>query len=132
MKKILSVILLVTIIFLLCGCNDGKERVFKQEVTIVKMPSPPKCKTSDDIAVVDEVINVLGLIDKSPINDDVVNGGWSIMIKLNVDGQELNYTIGNVFADADGKQYKVNNYAEIEEKLTKIYDELDVPEANYT
>ena len=132
MKKILSVILLVTIIFLLCGCNDGKERVFKQEVTIVKMPSPPKCKTSDDIAVVDEVINVLGLIDKSPINDDVVNGGWSIMIKLNVDGQELNYTIGNVFADADGKQYKVNNYAEIEEKLTKIYDELDVPEVNYT
>ena len=129
MKKILSVILLVTIIFLLCGCNDGKERVFKQEVTIVKMPSPPKCKTSDDIAVVDEVINVLGLIDKSPINDDV---GWSIMIKLNVDGQELNYTIGNVFADADGKQYKVNNYAEIEEKLTKIYDELDVPEVNYT
>lgn len=132
MKKILSVILLVTIIFLLCGCNDGKERVFKQEVTIVKMPSPPKCKTSNDIAVVDEVINVLGLIDKSPINDDVVNGGWSIMIKLNVDGQELNYTIGNVFTDANGKQYKVNNYAEIEEKLTKIYDELDVPEVNYT
>ena len=132
MKKTLSIILLLTIVLSFCGCTDGKKTVFKQEVTIVKMPAPPKCKTSEDIAVVDEVISVLGLIDKSPINDDKINGGWEIMIKLNVDGQELNYTIGNIFTDADGKQYKVNNYTEIEEKLIKIYDELDVPEVDYS
>lgn len=137
MKKILCTILSLTFLFLFCGCsgNDNNssvtDKVFKQEVTIVKMPSPPKCKTSDSIAVVDEVIGVLGLIDKSPIDTDVANGGWYIMVKLNIDGQELNYTIGSIFTDANGKQYKVNNYKDIEEKLTKIYNELDVPEVDY-
>ena len=86
MKKILCVILSLAFMFLICGCSSTGDntsvtnKVFKQEVTIVKMPSPPKCKTSDSIAVVDEVIGVLGIIDKSPIDTDVVNGGWNIMI----------------------------------------------------
>ena len=136
MKKFISIIL--TFVFvLLCGCSSDTKNnssdaktVFKQEVTIVKMPSPPKCKTSNSIAVVDEVIAVLGEIEKSsPLEN--INGGWSTMIKLKIDGKELVYTIGGVFTDSDGRQYSASNYKEIEDKLTKIYNDLDVPEVDY-
>lgn len=134
MKKILCIILSLTFIFLLCGCGakDTESKFFSQEVTIVKMPSPPKCKTSDSIAVVDEVIAVLGEIEKSPIN--MINGktnGWEIMIKLDIDGQDLNYTIGGVFTDADGSQYYTENLDEIKEKINKIYNKIDAPEVDY-
>ena len=137
MKKLLCIILSITFVFLLCGCGDDtdnsseSDKVYKQEVTIVKMPSPPKCKTTNSIAVVDEVIGVLGLIEKSPANSDNVNGGWSIMVELNIDGKELSYTIGNIFTDADGKQYKVTNLDEIEGKINKIYDKIDSDEVEY-
>lgn len=137
MKKFISIIL--TFVFvLLCGCSSDTNNnssdaktVFKQEVTIVKMPSPPKCKTTDDSSVVNEVLELLNKLEKAPTNKDVINGGWSTMIKLKIDGKEFNYTIGSVFTDSDGKQYNVTNHKEIEGELTKIYNELDVPEVNY-
>lgn len=133
MKKIISLILSVLLVLSLCGCgnSDAQSTVFSQEVTIVKLPSPPKCKTTDDISVVNEVIAVLGEIEKSPIEDENINGGWSIMIKLNIDSQSFNYTIGGVFTDSDGKQYYVKNLDEIEEKITEIYNKIDSPEVDY-
>lgn len=133
MKKFVSLILSVLLALLLCGCNshDTQSAVFSQEVTIVKLPSPPKCKTTDDISVVNEVIAVLGEIEKSPIEDENINGGWSIMIKLNIDSQCFNYTIGGIFTDSDGKQYYVKNLDEIEDKITEIYNKIDSPEVDY-
>lgn len=138
MKKFLSVILVLSIVFLLCGCStdadnnisDTKTNI-KQEVTIVKMPSPPKCKTTDNSSVVNDILRLLNELEKTPSDKDVANGGWSTMIKLNIDGKEFVYTIGSLFTDSDGKQYCVSNYQEIEEKLTKIYNELDVVEVDY-
>ena len=137
MKKFISIIL--TFVFvLLCGCSSdtnnnssAAKTVFKQEVTIVKMPSPPKCKTTDDSSVVNKVLELLNKLEKAPTNKDVINGGWSTMFKLKIDGKEFNYTIGSVFTDSDGKQYNVTNHKEIEHEMTKIYNELDVPEVNY-
>ncbi len=134
MKKILCLMLSIIFVLMCCGCdNQNTESLkFSQEVTIVKMPSPPKCKTTDDISVVEEVIAVLGEIEKSPIN--MINGktnGWEIMIKLEIDGQELNYTIGKVFTDADGSQYYTENLDEIKEKINKIYNKIDAPEIDY-
>lgn len=137
MKKFICLILSAVFMLLCCGCNQANanntsntDKAFSQEVTIVKMPSPPKCKTSNSIAVVDEVIAVLGEIEKSsPIEN--INGGWSIMIKLKIDGQELVYTIGNIFTDADGKQYNITNYDIIEEKINEIYNKIDTPEVQY-
>jgi len=134
MKKALCVILSLIFFVLLCGCDntDTESRVFSQEITIVKLPSPPKCKTTNSIATVDKVIEILGQIEKSPTPNDVNAGGWSTMIRLKIDGQELVYTLGgNLFTDADGRQYKAVNCAEIEEKITKIYNELDAPEVDY-
>ncbi|MBQ6717816.1 MAG: hypothetical protein IJN22_02850 [Clostridia bacterium] len=133
MKKIICLLLSIAVIVSLCGCgSENTESInFSQEVTIVKMPSPPKCKTTDDVSVVNEVIAVLGKIEKSPIEDENINGGWSIMIKLNIDGQSFNYTIGGVFTDSDGKQYYVTNGDEIEKKITEIYNKIDAPEVDY-
>ncbi len=134
MKKAFCVILSLIFFVLLCGCDntDTESRVFSQEITIVKLPSPPKCKTTNSIATVDKVIEILGQIEKSPTPNDVNAGGWSTMIRLKIDGQELVYTLGgNLFTDADGRQYKAVNCAEIEEKITKIYNELDAPEVDY-
>lgn len=133
MKKIICLLLSIAVIVSLCGCGSGdaQSTVLSQEVTIVKMPSTPKCKTTDDVSVVNEVIAVLGKIEKSPIEDENINGGWSIMIKLNIDGQSFNYTIGGVFTDSDGKQYYVTNGDEIEKKITEIYNKIDAPEVDY-
>lgn len=138
-KKIFS-ILLTIICLMLVACGDSNtsskgevnnKTEFTQEVTIVKMPSPPKCKTTTDSSVVNEILNLLNKMEKSPTNTDVANGGWTTMIKINIDGQEFNYTIGSVFTDSDGRQYNVKNHREIEDKVTKIYNELDVPEVDY-
>ncbi|MBE6810753.1 MAG: hypothetical protein E7521_06825 [Ruminococcaceae bacterium] len=134
MKKILCIIISLTFIILLCGCDnaDTESRVFSQEITIVKLPSPPKCKTSNSNTTVDKVIEILAQIEKSPTPNDVNAGGWSTMIRIKIDGQELVYTLGgNLFTDADGRQYKATNCVEIEKKITKIYNELDVPEVDY-
>lgn len=134
MKKALCIILSLIFIILFCGCDNTEveSRVFSQEITIVKLPSPPKCKTSNSITTIDKVIELLGQIDKSSTPNEVNAGGWSTMIRLKVDGQELIYTLGgDLFTDADGRQYKVTNCEEIEEKITKIYNELDVPEVDY-
>lgn len=132
MRKVACLIISLLMLFSLCGCgsSDTQSTVFSQEVTIVKMPSPPKCKTTDDISVVNEVITVLGEIEKSPIEDENRNG-WSIMIKLNIDGQSFNYTIGGVFTDSDGKQYYVKNLDEIEKRINEIYNKIDSPEVDY-
>lgn len=133
MKKLICLILSSFLIFLLCGCddNDTESNVFSQEVTIVTLPSPPKCKTTDDISAVNEIIAILSEIEKSPIESENINGGWNIMIKLNIDGQSFNYTIGGVFTDSDGKQYNVTNREEIEEKIMKIYNKIDADEVAY-
>lgn len=134
MKKALCLILSLMFVVLLCACDntDTESRVFSQEITIVKLPSPPKCKTSNSVTTVDKVIEILGQIEKAPTPNNVNAGGWSTMIKLKIDGQELVYTLGgNLFTDADGRQYIATNCTEIEEKITKIYNELDVPEVKY-
>ncbi len=133
MKKIICLILSSLLIFLLCGCGNQntESNVFSQEVTIVKMPSPPKCKTTDSISIVDEVIAVLGEIEKTPKSCGNTNG-WLFMIKLNIDGQEFNYCIaGDTFTDSDGNQYGINNFSDIEEKIISIYEKIDTPEVDY-
>lgn len=133
MKKIISLVLSVILALSLCGCGNQntESNVFSQEVTIVTLPSPPKCKTTDDISTVNEIIAILSEIEKSPIESENINGGWDIMIKLNIDGQSFNYTIGGVFTDSDGKQYNVTNREEIEEKIMKIYNKIDADEVDY-
>lgn len=138
MKKFLCILLSVFLVFLISGCDNGTfnnssdtNEKFGQAVTIIKLPSPPKCKTTNSNSVVNDVLHVLAEIQKTPIESDKINGGWNIMIKLKIDGKEFIYTVGNIFTDSDGRQYKVNNYNKIEEKLIKIYDELDEPEVDY-
>ncbi|MBR5472744.1 MAG: hypothetical protein IKU82_02010 [Clostridia bacterium] len=133
MKKLLCLILSTIFLFTLCSCNISNvtSTDFSQQVTIVKMPSPPKCKTSKKISDVNKIINILGEIKKTPISNEEINGGWSIMVKLNIDGQDFNYTIGSVFTDSDGKQYYVQNQDEIEDKILDIYENIDAPEVDY-
>ena len=132
MKKALCIFLSLAILLLLCGCSgvDGNKS-FRQEMTIVKMPSPPKCKTTDNITIINEVLAVLTQIEKTPTDDAEIQGGWNIMVKLDIDGQQFNYTIGGVFTDSDGRQYHVENAQEIEDKLLGIYNKIDAPEVDY-
>ena len=96
------------------------------------MPAPPMSKTTDSISVVNDVIDVLGLIEKSPIqSNDKINGGYEIIVKLKIDGKELIYTVGNVFTDSDGKQYNVTNFEDIKDKFNKIYDQIEGDEVEY-
>ena len=134
MKKVLCVVFAFIFVALLCGCDDGsvQSNVFRQEVTIVKLPSPPKCKTTNSNTVVNEVIDVLGLIEKHPTPNDVASGGWSTMVILKIDGQEFVYTLGgNLFTDSDGRQYNISNCKEIEDELTEIYNKMDAQAVDY-
>ncbi len=133
MKRIICIILSLVFVFGLCSCRvtQNESTGLSQEITIVKMPSPPKCKTTDDITVINEVLELLNKMEKTSATDETVNGGWTTMIKLKIDGQEFNYTIGSVFTDSDGRQYNITNYQEIEDEMTKIYNKLDVTEVQY-
>ena len=142
MKKLLLIITTLALCLLLAGCNTGdtslssnannKATKFSQEVTIVKLPSPPKCKTTDSNAVVNEVIDILGLIEKTSIPNEVNASGWSTRIRIKIDGQEFVYTLGgNLFTDSDGRQYNISNCEEIEGKLTEIYNKIDANEVEY-
>ncbi len=130
MKRIFSAILCIIMLASVAGCSASLKS-FNQTMTIVTMPSPPKCKIFNDITAINEVLNTLGLVEKEEMLDEDVNGGWYYMIKLNVDGTELIYTLGGVFTDADGIQYKISNWNEIKEKLDEIYDKIDVEEIDY-
>ena len=133
MKRTISIILSLVFVFGLCSCRvtQNESTGLSQEITIVKMTSPPKCKTTDDITVINEVLELLNKMEKTSATDETVNGGWTTMIKLKIDGQEFNYTIGSVFTDFDGRQYNIKNYQEIEDEMTKIYNKLDVTEVQY-
>lgn len=136
MKKIVCMVLCVFMLLSFIGCSmaetNSANANFEQQMTIVTMPSPPKCKTTSDTAKINKVMNVLSEIEKEPTdNDGVIKGGWFFMIKLSVDGNTFTYTVGNVFTDSNGTQYTVTNYDEIKEKLTEIYTEIDAEEVDY-
>lgn len=130
MKKIFSVIICIVLLFCLCSCtavDNNKE--LKQEMTIVKMPSPPKCKTTDSVNAINEILSLFKDIEKSPLDEDVK--GWSVMIKLDVDGKSFNFTISEtLFTDSDGTQYSVDGTDAIC-KILEIYEKLDSPEKDY-
>ncbi len=138
MKKAIIVFLCLAILFSLCGCKTKKvttsstqNKTFSQSMTIVTMPSPPKCKITTNITTINKVLDILGQVEKEEIVSKS-KGGWYYMIKLNVDGTVLSYTIGgNLFTDLDGRQYQISNGKEIEEMLKQIYDEIDIAEAYY-
>ncbi len=136
MKKFMGIFLCFIMLFALIGCKSSnintvsdEEITFSQTMTIAKMPSPPKCKTFDSMAKIEAVLEILSQIEKGEKQTNT--NGWQYMIKLNVDGTTLNYTVGGVFTDADGSQYKVLNYEEIVKKLDAIYAEIDVDEVDY-
>ncbi len=131
MKKIFSIILCFVLIFFLSACTAVRvEKDLKQEMTIVKMPSPPKCKTTDSVNIINEVLSLFKDIEKTPLEDEV-NGGWNVMIKLNIDGQSFNYTVGEkIFTDSDGTQYLVDGSDAIT-RILEIYEQLDTPEKEY-
>lgn len=136
MKKIVCMVLCVFMLLSFIGCSmaetNSANANFEQQMTIVTMPSPPKCKTTSDATKINKVMNVLSEIEKAPTdNDGVIKGGWFFMIKLAVDGNTFTYTVGNVFTDSNGTQYTVTNYDEIKEKLTEIYTEIDAEEVDY-
>lgn len=135
MKKIVCMVLCVFMLLSFIGCSieetNSANINFEQLMTIVTMPSPPKCKTTGDTAKINKVMNVLSEIEKAPTdNDDDINGCF-FMIKLSVDGKTFKYTVGNVFTDSNGTQYTVKNYEEIKDKLTEIYTEIDAEEKDY-
>lgn len=141
MKKIFSILLtiILSITFVACGNSNtsstgyiNNKSGFTQEVTIITMPSPPKCKTSNSSSVVNEVLMLLREIEKAPSTCGNTNG-WQYMINVKVDGEELIYSIASdTFTDSDGKQYVITNFNYISEKLSSIYEKIDTPEVDYT
>ncbi|MBR6502377.1 MAG: hypothetical protein IKT42_02950 [Clostridia bacterium] len=142
MKKLLSIIIAFVVCLSLASCSaddttssgaaNNQANRFTQEVTIVKMPSPPKCKTTSSSSVVNEVLEVLREIEKAPNTCGNTNG-WQYMIKINIDGKDLSYSIASdTFTDSDGQQYTITNYNYISEKILSIYDKIDIPEMDYT
>ncbi|MDO4608319.1 MAG: hypothetical protein Q4B40_03915 [Clostridia bacterium] len=139
MKKIFSVYLSLILILTLSGCNQkqtdnnfGKDTTFSQTMTIVTMSSPPKCKTTTNITTINKVLTALEQAEKIKSVSNNNKAGWHLMVKINIDGTEFNYTIGgSIFTDIDGKQYEITNAQEIEENLKQIYNNINEPERQY-
>lgn len=131
MKKLVSIILCLVLVGIISGCTAvGTNKDIKQEMTIVIMPSPPKCKTTDNVNVINEILSLFKNIEKAPLEDDV-NGGWSVKIQLNVDGEIFNYTMSDtVFTDLNGEQYAVDGISVVA-RIKEIYKQLDVAEEDY-
>ena len=131
MRKVLCLLLIIPLIVFSSACEpkNNQSEAVGQELTIATMPSPPKCKTTKNVGIIDSVLRVMAEIEKEPSDDNT--NGWYYFIELDVDGQSFKYSLGNIFTDSDGKQYKVLNYDEIKAKLTEIYEKIDEPERDY-
>ncbi len=122
----------LVVIMLFFGCNniENDNLKFSQEITIVKMSSTPKYKTVDSISTVNQVTDILNEIEKSPIdseNDDQLD----FVVNINIDGESFEYSIGKIFTDANGRKYKIENYKDTIDKISKIYNKIDVEEKKY-
>lgn len=104
------------------GCS-GQQKEFYQEITIVRMPAPPMCKTTTNASYINKVANIFSNAQKELLKEKV--NGWAYKVDINIDGQIFSYTVSDtVFTDSDGRQYSVDGKA-IMASLEEIY--LDIP-----
>ena len=131
MKKFL-VIMLSLIIVLLFGCGEKKkdDLKFSQAIIIADLStSSPKYKSSNSISTINQVTDILNEIEKSSVDNDEVKSDF--IVEISIDGETFKYSIGETFIDADGHKYKIENYQEIIEKISKIYVNIDDNEKEY-
>lgn len=98
-------------------------------MTVVRLPSPPMCKTTTSTSYINKVTSVFANTPKILLDEKV--NGWMYKVDINVDGQIFSYTVSeSVFTDSDGRQYSVDGKAMIA-SLDEIYSEINVQETEY-
>ncbi|MEE0808883.1 MAG: hypothetical protein U0L84_05965 [Acutalibacteraceae bacterium] len=127
MKKFISIILLP--IFIMCiGCK-AESKNFYQEMTIARLPSPPKCKITRNVSDINKVCNLFIQTPKSPLDDKI--NGWIYKVDIDIDGQVFSYAVGHeFFTDSDGTQYAVDG-EKLMSDLESIYNEIVAIETDY-
>lgn len=131
MRKILLVVMCAFLV-LLAGCAKNLEKkLISQEITIVTTQSPSKCKTTSSLQVIEQILNILRSVEKSPVDTLNESDEFVLLLELKVDNEVFYYTIStSTFTDSDGAQYSICGVPIID-NIMEIYNELDVQESNY-
>lgn len=101
-------------------------------MTMVFMPSPPKCKTTTDESIIKQVTERIVQMEKTPLNQDEARGGWTAKVDF-PDGTALTFSPGATWINWNGVEYTVSeaDTNSLYTDLKAIYDQLDAEEYLY-
>ncbi len=131
MKRLTVLLLCFIILISAFGCtvSENSSTVFKQQMTIIRMPSPPKCKTTSNITYIDRVLSAFSEAQKTPLDENV--NGWHYKIDLVVDGETFTYAVNeSVYTDSNGRQYSIDG-KDIIKILDEVYEAINDTETDY-
>ena len=141
-SKLMACFLLISLILAMAGCGKSvstagtrKQSASEtteakvQSLTFVKLPSPPKCKTTQDMKVINEILDYLEKGKKDPIKVDKALKGWEIFIKLDKGSTYSAIAVVGTTLDIDNKYYNVSK--DYVNGLLEIYDKMSAPEKDY-
>ena len=127
-KRIICLIFCVLLVFCISACGESKD--LYQEMTIIHLSEPEKCKTTENINTINMVLSVFSEMAKKDV-DETTDEEWLIKVELYVDGNSFTYALNDdVFLDSNEKQYKVDGSAALK-KIYDIYADLQSEEYDY-
>jgi len=95
------------------------------DMVFSKLPSPPMCKKTNDMVIIEKVIELINNAEKSPIENKVIKG-WSMSINItSTDGIKFYSVCGNILT-IDNSCYTISQ--DFIDNLEKIYNEIDIKE----
>lgn len=140
MKKLLCVIIIILLcssIFIGCSNHTSKKDIDSTKsisntkdssMVFVKLPSPPKCKKTDNAQIINKVIDFIDKSEKVSIANEDING-WYMLIKISTSEGLKEYSIVGNTLIIDKSYYQVSQ--DFIDNLEKIYNDIDSQEEKY-
>lgn len=109
--------------------TDSSEKKADISMTFAKLPSPPKCKKTNDSETIRKITDYMDGYEKvSSGNQDIK--GWQMLVTVTLsDGNRKQYSVIGDMLKIDNTWYRIND--DFKSKLEKLYDQMDVPEEKY-
>lgn len=140
MKKVWYIALVLYIVLFYSACSKTEdippktgveaEDAQTDYVTVVRLNSPPVCKTTTDKTIIQKVKALISSLPKTEYNGPPF-GGWLLKIDF---GDGARFTLARSVITIDGKAYSIKDtdYTWFHDAVMDIYADVDAKEIRYT